>query len=131
MCTDPWIQLIRMLVAEVCWMFKHILVPTDLTEKSVEALAVAVKMALHDESRITLLHVIETIEDSESDEFDDFYRKLAKRALKRTNEMLNLYEGKELVIAGESEGLPGKIRRAHVAFAGGGEGSHVPGGRFP
>jgi nucleotide-binding universal stress UspA family protein len=87
-------------------MFKNILVPTDLTEKSLRALAVAVKMALHDQSKITLLHVIETIEDSESEEFDDFYQKLAKRARRRMSQMLTLYEHEELSI--DKEILYGK-----------------------
>lgn len=61
-------------------MFKHILVPTDLTDRSTHALEVAVGIASLGACQVTLLHVIETIEDSESEQFEDFYRKLERRA---------------------------------------------------
>jgi nucleotide-binding universal stress UspA family protein len=41
--------------------FRHILVPTDLTERTEKALQLASKLASSDRARITLLHVIETI----------------------------------------------------------------------
>lgn len=69
-------------------MFKHILVPTDLTERSMKALEIAVKMALHDGGRVTLMHVIETIEDTECDDFNDFYQKLGRRAHKKMDKMI-------------------------------------------
>ncbi len=96
-------------------MFKHILVPTDLTEKSNPALAVAVKMALHDVSKITLLHVIETIEDSESEEFDDFYQKLTNRAHRLMQQMLHLYEDEALEI--QREILYGKRLAEIIRFS--------------
>ena len=76
-------------------MFKHILVPTDLTEKTMQALNIAVKMALHDDSRVTLLHVIEMIEDSEFSEFEDFYEKLKRRAEKKMSRMTGEYGDKQ------------------------------------
>jgi len=87
-------------------MFKHILVPTDLTEKSQQALAIAVKIALHDQSKITLLHVIETIEDSEDNEFSDFYQKLTKRARRMMERMLDFVENESLSV--DKEILYGK-----------------------
>lgn len=69
-------------------MFKHILVPTDLTERSRQALDVAVKMAGQDGSQITLLHVIETIEGTEPGEFVDFYERLRHRAERKMREMI-------------------------------------------
>jgi len=77
-------------------MFKHILVPMDLTDRGMNALAIAVKMALHDASRITLLHVIEMIQDSESEEFEGFYKKLERRAVKAMDKMLGLYQYEQL-----------------------------------
>jgi nucleotide-binding universal stress UspA family protein len=96
-------------------MFKHILVPTDLTEKSLKALSVAVGMAERGESRITLLHVIETIEDSESGEFSDFYERLARRARKRMEQMLGPYEGEEVIV--ENEILYGKRLAEIIRFS--------------
>ena len=100
-------------------MFKHILVPTDLTEKTMQALSIAVKMALHDDSRVTLLHVIEMIEDSEFSEFEDFYEKLKRRAEKKMSRMTGEYGDKSLVIG--SEIVYGKRIRDIVNFAKGNE----------
>jgi nucleotide-binding universal stress UspA family protein len=97
-------------------MFKHILVPTDLTDRSLTALEIAVKMASIEGSRITLLHVVEVIEDSECAEFDDFYSRLERRADKKLEKMINLYEGLQINI--EKEVILGKrvggiVRYAH------------------
>jgi universal stress protein A len=76
-------------------MFKHILVPTDLSEASLKALDIAVKMALKDPGHITLLHVIETIQDADDEEFKDFYEKLKNRAQKKMDEMADRYQGQK------------------------------------
>ena len=82
-------------------MFKHILVPTDLTERSMHALDIAIKMAFYGNSRITLLHVIETIEDADYEQFDDFYKKLDRRAHRRMDQMIGLYAGEKTEIGKE------------------------------
>ncbi|MDY0041936.1 MAG: universal stress protein [Desulforhabdus sp.] len=82
-------------------MFKHILVPTDLTERTNEALDVAVKLAMQSASRLTLLHIIETIEDAEFEEFEDFYAKLNRRAQKIMQQLANRYAEEALSIARE------------------------------
>jgi nucleotide-binding universal stress UspA family protein len=79
-------------------MFRHILVPTDLTDRSLVALEIAVKMAVSEEARITLLHVVEIIEDSESEELEGFYEKLERRASRRMEQMIGLYEDKTVII---------------------------------
>lgn len=62
-------------------MFKNILVPTDLTENSRKAMNIALDMVSREKgARITLLHVIETIEDADEKEFGEFYDRLMKRA---------------------------------------------------
>ena len=64
-------------------MFRKILVPVDFTEKNEAALASAIEIAGRsdgEESEVTLLHVIETIEHVEFDEMKDFYRGLETRA---------------------------------------------------
>jgi len=73
-------------------MFNNILVPTDLTDKSIKALEIAAGMAKDAVCRITLLHVVETIEDDEGEEeFREFYNKLADRAAKKMAELANNY----------------------------------------
>jgi nucleotide-binding universal stress UspA family protein len=64
--------------------FRHILVPLDFTEKNQSALDVAFEMAVANQSRVTLLHVIEQIDlpgDDEVDEFTDQLRQRADREL--------------------------------------------------
>ena len=69
-------------------MFRNILVPTDLTEKSAKALEIALGVGSKDHCRVTLLHVIETIEDGD-EEFHDFYQRLKDRAYKAMKEMVS------------------------------------------
>lgn len=82
-------------------MFTHILVPTDFTEKSLRAMDIAVKMALSEGCKLSLLHVIETIENAEYEEFKDFYGKLRKRAEKKLDEMTARHGGEQLSIHAE------------------------------
>ena len=73
-------------------MFKNILVPADLTDKSIKALEIAAGMVKDTAFRITLLHVVETIDDDEGEEeFHDFYKKLADRAGKKMADLVNKY----------------------------------------
>ena len=60
-------------------MFDHILVPVDFTDKNARALDVAIQMAKSFRSRLTLLHVIETLE-YEDEELNSFYETLAAQA---------------------------------------------------
>lgn len=82
-------------------MFKHILVPTDLTERSLQALEVAARIASLSACRVTLLHVIETIEDTESEQFEEFYKKLERRAQKKMDQMIDQFESDALAILRE------------------------------
>lgn len=77
-------------------MFSHVLVPTDLTEKSMKSLDIALKLYNGDNGRVTLLHVIETIQDDEGEDFEGFYNKLKKRALKTMDKMVGRYSQEHL-----------------------------------
>ena len=57
--------------------FDHVLVPTDLTDRTEKALQLAAKLAA---SRITLVHVIQAIEGLRFDELKRFYARLEKKA---------------------------------------------------
>ena len=72
-------------------MFTNILVPTDFTEKSHTALDIALKISKGEKFMVTLLHVIETIDDADGEEFDEFYSKLKERARQKIDEMAGLY----------------------------------------
>lgn len=80
-------------------MFKHILVPTDFTDRSTQALEIAVKMAIHGGSTVTLMHVIEMISDADFQELDDFYMKLRRRAQKKMERMIGVHETAEVPVS--------------------------------
>jgi universal stress protein A len=60
--------------------FQHILIPVDFTEKNLSALEIAVDIAVANHARVTLLHVIETIDVESDAEMEQFYAKLQLRA---------------------------------------------------
>lgn len=60
--------------------FRHILVPTDLTDRTEKALQLATKLASSDGARVTLVHVIETIDGMQFDELKPFYERMERKA---------------------------------------------------
>ena len=65
-------------------MFSHILVPTDATDRSRNALEIAAHMLGYrssgEEAKITLLHVIQTVVGDDALEFQKFYDELKAQA---------------------------------------------------
>jgi nucleotide-binding universal stress UspA family protein len=61
-------------------MFERILVPVDLTEKSLAAVDAALEIAVRSRAEVSLLHVIETIEHVTFDEMKDLYKRLEDSA---------------------------------------------------
>ena len=59
------------------------LVPLDFTEKNLEALNVAQQLARQNDARVTLLHVIETIDYVADDDIETFYNMLRDRAKRK------------------------------------------------
>jgi nucleotide-binding universal stress UspA family protein len=60
--------------------FNHLLVPVDFTGKNEAALNIAFEIGCQNRARVTLLHVIETIENFPEEELKGFYEQLAARA---------------------------------------------------
>jgi nucleotide-binding universal stress UspA family protein len=60
--------------------FRHILVPTDLTGRTDKALQLAARLASPDTTRVTLVHVIETIEGLPFDDLKPFYERMERKA---------------------------------------------------
>jgi nucleotide-binding universal stress UspA family protein len=79
-------------------MFKHIMVPTDLTERNRKAMDIAVKMATENKAAVTLLHVIETVEGADSDDFKKFYKQLGARAAKAIDKLISMFDREGLSI---------------------------------
>lgn len=69
-------------------MFQRILVPTDLSDRTIKALQVASDVAAADDAQLMLLHVIETIAGADFDELSSFYGTLEKRARNRLNDIM-------------------------------------------
>jgi nucleotide-binding universal stress UspA family protein len=61
-------------------MFKHILVPVDLTDGHGPALDIAAELARAAAGQVTVLHVIELITGVSAEEGRDFYGRLEKKA---------------------------------------------------
>ncbi|MBI3865789.1 MAG: universal stress protein [Planctomycetia bacterium] len=60
--------------------FSKILVPVDFTEKNLAALDIAFELAVANRARVTLLHVVETLDVESDAELEQFYDRLQKRA---------------------------------------------------
>jgi universal stress protein A len=62
--------------------FRHILVPTDLTDRTEKALQLAGQLASPAGGRVTLLHVTETIQGLSPEEVKPLYDRLERKARK-------------------------------------------------
>jgi nucleotide-binding universal stress UspA family protein len=79
-------------------MFDHILVPTDFSDESRQAFDIALHIAVPNQSRVTLFHVIEVIAGATFEEFEGFYSRLEKRALKSMDEWIQRSAQHDLLI---------------------------------
>ena len=96
-------------------MFSNILVPVDLTDQSRSSIEMALDLAGPESSKVTLLHVIETIADADYDDMRDFYKRLERRARASLEEL-----ARPLVAAGfevERQVIYGKRVKEIVLFA--------------
>lgn len=94
--------------------FHHILIPSDLTARTRTALDAAEKLLLTATSRITVLHVIETIDGLGSRELQPFYRRLQKKA-RRT--LSTLVKGRAAKATIDVAVVQGRRAEAIVGFA--------------
>lgn len=63
-------------------MFRHILIPIDLSTRTTQAVDMARDLAQASRARVTLFHVIEMVSGSDYDEFATFYKGIEERARK-------------------------------------------------
>ena len=64
-------------------MYKNILVPTDLSDKSKLSIRAALELATQNSGRVELLHVVEKVGGEPDGEIEGFYLKLAEAASKK------------------------------------------------
>ena len=79
-------------------MFKNILVPTDFLDNNQHALDIAVRLCSMDNGKISLLHVIEVIQNTTFEEFEDFYSGLEKRSFKGLNAIIDRLDIKDITV---------------------------------
>lgn len=96
-------------------MFRQILVPVNLTEADLAAVAAARDLAAQSGGSVTLLHVIETIRDVPFEDLEDFYQRLEEKARR---EMQELSEPLSAAGVEVEQGIVyGRRAREIVAFA--------------
>jgi universal stress protein A len=61
-------------------MFKHLLVPLDLSQRNARTLKIALGLARQSRARVTLLHVIHRVEGADFDELRIFYDRLVAKS---------------------------------------------------
>lgn len=61
-------------------MYDTILIPVDMSSSNEHILQEAEQLGTPDQTRVILLHVIETLQDEEPGEMDDFYEELESEA---------------------------------------------------
>ena len=92
-------------------MFKHILVPIDLSGRHARALTAALALARQSRARVTLLHVIQSVQNVPPGELGDFYRELARASLRKLERVAKRFQAKrraDLVVMGSHEVRPGR-----------------------
>ena len=74
-------------------MFRHILIPTDLSDRSGKAVDMARDLAKAASARITLFHVIETVSGADFEEFGSFYKEIEDRASAHLTKLASQFQG--------------------------------------
>lgn len=95
-------------------LFNHLVVPLDFTEKNAAAMQIAHSLATQNRSRVTLLHVIETINGSEDQSVTDFYDALKSDATKQMAERAASFANSAVLL--QQEIVLGKPASAIVEY---------------
>ena len=87
-------------------MFKHLLVPIDLSDRNARLLGVALALARVSGARVTLLHVVQRIRSTSPREFETFYRKLEQKSRRKLEAAARRFVGagvptRRVVVVGE------------------------------
>ena len=72
-------------------MFKHVLIPVDFTSKNAAAISAASELARQYGAEVTLLHVIETVENIPIKELKSFYEQLERKANRNISKLRKTY----------------------------------------
>ena len=98
--------------------FHHLLVPVDFSDADEPLLKVVLAMAASNQARVTLLHVIESLEAEEGEadeELDEFFAALESQAQSRLDDISQRFRKGGLVV--EQEIVFGHRAREIVRFS--------------
>jgi nucleotide-binding universal stress UspA family protein len=82
-------------------MFRHILVPIDLSDRNARTLRTALDLALQNRARVTLLHVVHHVANIPADEMRAFYRRLVRTSEGRLERAAKLFAAKGVDVRAE------------------------------
>ena len=97
-------------------MYKNILVPTDLADKSERSIQTALEMAEKNSGTVQLLHVVEKVGEETDPEIENFYLHLAEKANKKLTEWQQRFQSDFTDIPIGTTILVGKRVQAILAF---------------
>lgn len=72
-------------------MFRHLLVPIDLSDRNEQAVRTAFDLAVAKDARVTLLHVVTQVRGIPAGELRSFYDQLEERAKARLGALIRKY----------------------------------------
>lgn len=82
--------------------FQHILIPLDFTERNDIALQTAHDIVAETSARVTLIHVVETVDDESDRELQDFTQKLANEAEEHLRERAAQFDDLDVTVTLEN-----------------------------
>ncbi len=97
-------------------MFKHILVPIDLSDRNARTLRTALGLATQSRARVTLLHVVHHVANIPLGEMRPFYRQLVLVSKRRLDQAARPFAAEGLAV--RTEVLIGEPARQIVRLAG-------------
>ena len=77
-------------------MFKHLLVPVDLSERNERALEAALEVARKNRARVTLLHVIQSVPDLAFGELHEFYGRLETTSVEKLTRLARRFAARRV-----------------------------------
>jgi nucleotide-binding universal stress UspA family protein len=80
-------------------LFRHVMVPVDLSDRNERALRVALALAREAGSRVTLFHVIQRVAGLAPGELEEFYRLLVQRSERKLRQVARAFTGKGVAVS--------------------------------
>ncbi len=98
-------------------MYKNILVPTDLADKSELSIQTALSMASQNSGKVHLLHVVEKMGGDPDAEIENFYLKLAENANQKLTDWQHRFQAEFNDVPIEKTILVGKRAQEIIRFS--------------